>query len=421
MNFHEGVYPVSQILKIMGISTIHFNNVKNKYEVPKRNIMQILAAAFLLPTALALLIEFTEVASDDSEYSLSETKFWFDLYSGVCLHTISIAIHGVTVKKQCKILNNMIKIDNVLNAIGEETSYKNVFLYCCVGIFLAVLQFFVVLISDIYLMNNYYSILFMISCDLPVMTTGLIKLEFLLMHKIFLKLFRSINKVLKECKNLMKYKKLFKRDIARNSSFLLIKQENHYVQLPVVFENINSVRNSYLATWHFHLRQRNCSKENTHHSRNLQLICKTYQLLHLVFGVPLLIILFVALYTSIDELYYCYELISRRERDYLWNVYVSVQWTICQHIEVFLLIKSCHKIYDENRKVGYSINSVMIETTNEDVVYELKEFLLHLSHVDVRFTACKFFALNYELLLKMYGTIASYLVIMIQLDLARNV
>ncbi|XP_014231257.1 putative gustatory receptor 28b [Trichogramma pretiosum] len=75
------------------------------------------------------------------------------------------------------------------------------------------------------------------------------------------------------------------------------------------------------------------------------------------------------------------------------------------------------KIGEEFDQTGILVHRLIQKTLNKDVLTELNDFSLYLLHARTNFTAYGFFTLDGSLIISIFGSIATYLVILVQFQL----
>ncbi|KAK5648555.1 hypothetical protein RI129_003447 [Pyrocoelia pectoralis] len=69
----------------------------------------------------------------------------------------------------------------------------------------------------------------------------------------------------------------------------------------------------------------------------------------------------IAVHITLNELYYCYELVRDNPDNLILNGYISLQWAFCQQFEVFCLARWCKKISMEIYGTIVSYLVIMIQ------------------------------------------------------------
>uniref|UniRef100_A0A182WQX8 Uncharacterized protein n=1 Tax=Anopheles minimus TaxID=112268 RepID=A0A182WQX8_9DIPT len=170
---------------------------------------------------------------------------------------------------------------------------------------------------------------------------------------------------------------------------------------------INDVKNLYT---HLHLLSLNINK---------------------AYGAQLIFILMTLFVTLTTLLYYCTMKLFRMlwmgrwaSSDELmltfWNVLSTLSWACISTFRILRICNVCNSAKNEAQKIGSLIHGLGWETNCPDTKSMVRILSLQLQQQRIEFTAGGLFTIDHGLMFNIVGSLATYLLILIQFDIAQN-
>lgn len=170
----------------------------------------------------------------------------------------------------------------------------------------------------------------------------------------------------------------------------------------------------------FSVLSMNLEIKKSHYIRTLRRqhgeTCRLIEVLNECFGLLIVLILASSYIILSTQFYVIYEMSEGFvEVSFLYLFYILF-WIILHAGKIFLVVYSINGFIDEQRRTGYLISDVGVGSSNDDVTKQLKLFSDQLLHERTPPNALRIITLDLTLVGTMIGTLATYLIILIQFD-----
>ncbi|XP_066584849.1 putative gustatory receptor 94a [Prorops nasuta] len=96
--------------------------------------------------------------------------------------------------------------------------------------------------------------------------------------------------------------------------------------------------------------------------------------------------------------------------------FITLIWIVIFTIKVTVLSHVCDRVSTEAQKIGRIIQEIDYYSTNVEVREEVHQITMQMILNPVHLTACGFFRLNRSLISKFFGSICTYVFIIIQMS-----
>nr|QHN69202.1 gustatory receptor 4 [Sirex noctilio] len=136
------------------------------------------------------------------------------------------------------------------------------------------------------------------------------------------------------------------------------------------------------------------------------------------FGIQLLVNSTISLVITTGQLYESYlNFIDNRLN--VEQIMYNTLWTFFYVFRLIYVSHACNRTKNEARYTSSLLYKFSMKSKLQDLRNEVIHFSLQLIHENVTFTACGFFDIDFRMLCSIIGTVTTYLVILIQMDLSR--
>ncbi|GJQ82697.1 putative gustatory receptor [Trypoxylus dichotomus] len=151
-------------------------------------------------------------------------------------------------------------------------------------------------------------------------------------------------------------------------------------------------------------------------------LCDACRMMNIVFGVQLLYSVFVSL---VDILFHSYCLyVGLMKKRYFftgWTIVRGVIWIIDEFIEMYFLVYACVKTCTFANMTVVIVHELRTSIMRcIEIEKQIQMYSVQFLHQRLKFSALGFFAVEYSLLYSIASAVATYLVIVIQLDEGRT-
>ncbi|GLV40542.1 Gustatory receptor 2a [Carabus blaptoides fortunei] len=252
-------------------------------------------------------------------------------------------------------------IDAQLQQLGQKLEYKGTFWFTVVGVCVTFVELSVTLPSDYVFFLNDESVMFIICSYTPMILYGMIKLQFITFVYLLEKRYAFINKILMRLEQ--KVEPIGKDDgkIVRDISMFVLKEE--YLK-----EYVNIIKTTYYKMW------------------------KLTVWINRIYGLPILISIATTFSIVTKQYYLIYESLSKLAANYSSDqvapIYFAFQWSSIQIFEVLVFVHYCTKTQNEAQVTPKIIHNLQAKVDNRTIFAQI------------------------------LAAITTYLVVMIQYDLA---
>lgn len=194
MNIYEAISPMQQIGRYLGLNPMKENKRTKKVELCKKSMVW----SIIFGVSLSVLCYMAQYSFTPQDVEpLSEASSWFDIYSSIFIQIVTVIINCANIRKLTNFINAIGQLDNLVKTIGHEAPQKAVLKFCYLGIFCIFFEYFWITFPELgYFTKNHSEVLVMIISYLPLITNGIVKLQFVTFIYIIFLRFRCINRIL---------------------------------------------------------------------------------------------------------------------------------------------------------------------------------------------------------------------------------
>ncbi|NP_001137601.1 gustatory receptor isoform X1 [Tribolium castaneum] len=279
---------------------------------------------------------------DNDGESISLASGWLDLYLGITIQTLGIISNCINAKQITIFFDKIQRIDKQFGLLGYSINYRRISIFVNLAILGVFGEFVLVFVPDYVFFVENEPILYLIFSYCPIVTTGIIKIQFATCAHLILQRVNHVKKILE-----------------KETQTVAFPKDNHFLAL---LDIVHGVHNE---------------------------LCNLCQVANSIYGFQNFLFVLSTFSICITQFYYCYD--SGFNSDNLTDVYFTLQWAFLQILEILALAYLCDKVQLKIGEIKYSVNKLIFRSNDPKVTLEL----------------C--------------GMISTYLIIMIQLDLARTV
>ncbi|XP_055691169.1 gustatory receptor for bitter taste 66a-like [Lutzomyia longipalpis] len=150
--------------------------------------------------------------------------------------------------------------------------------------------------------------------------------------------------------------------------------------------------------------------------------CKLMKSLNSIYAIQMLIFVIIAFMNSMSQLFYLYVAIRESYRNEIkanWSIYIySLLYAYFQYMDLFFHAKSAKSAMKESRRTGRLLHKFPTVHVDGRLKKSVDIFSIQVVQNKLDITICGMFPLDYTLIASSLSSILSFLVIMIQFDLA---
>ncbi|XP_063922048.1 gustatory and pheromone receptor 32a-like [Zophobas morio] len=308
--------------------------------------------------------------------TVSDASGWLDLYSGTVTQTLGMIMNCINAKKLALFFNKIVRIDKQFDLLQKQIDHTQVHVFIRAAFGIVAAEFCITLIPEYFLFIKDESILYLFCSYFPILTTGLLKVQFTTCVYIILQRTKNVEVVLEGIEKSASMRKI-----------VVLKTSNDCFVSRV--ELLHGIQND---------------------------LCKLCQIINEIYGLQNFLIVLSTFAICITEIYFCYS--EGLNSENFASVYFSLQWAFLQLVEMILLAFFCDSVTTQFNSLKYVISRLQLNSKNEQLNFVLKVFSLHELHRRVQFMVCGLFAFDFGMIQMLCGMISTYLIIMIQLDIA---
>ncbi|XP_040156198.1 putative gustatory receptor 28b [Anopheles arabiensis] len=156
----------------------------------------------------------------------------------------------------------------------------------------------------------------------------------------------------------------------------------------------------------------------THHSA----LTKCIQNIVEFYNTPLALIMLYQFLIIISEIFYAYTSIVqdiKNDVDVPLGTYMSsILFAVFEAIQFYYIVSASSEITEEAEKTGVLLNEFLPTDPNPRVERCIESFAIELLHEDFKINNCGMYDVDYTLMFSMIATITSYLIMLVQFQLA---
>ncbi|XP_050071726.1 putative gustatory receptor 28b [Anopheles maculipalpis] len=187
-----------------------------------------------------------------------------------------------------------------------------------------------------------------------------------------------------------------------------------------IYLHLPHIRSSYYCDIKMHktitFEAINSIKQNHH------LVTTNVEIVIRIVSFPMACLLFVHFIIIISEIFYAYTSIVqdiKNEADVPLGTYMSsILFAIFEAIQFYYIVSASSEITEQAEKMGLLLNEYIPTGPNLRVERCIESFTIELLHQDFKINNCGMYNVDYTLMFSMIATITSYLIMLVQFQLA---
>ncbi|XP_023017758.2 uncharacterized protein [Leptinotarsa decemlineata] len=370
MELHHSLRPVYIFTKIFAHCQYKFDYQRRVY-IPDLWAI-VYSILFSLTTCLPFCFEHSFI--DDFGNVMAYTySFSFVLYFELIIVNVIIFMHLLNVKKTAGVFTKLEEIDEELaEIVGERIDSRPIFKF---SIF--VITFFVVdsIFRVIYEFKVFYNdaLYYCVSTFWNAILCDIFKVEFCVIMYVPLRRFRLLNSLFQGLK-------------MRGNGRVIVEKHVEYI------ETIHAIHNK---------------------------LCSICLDINDIFGIPTLLLFTHAVSSAVIQFYYTFLMRVHFSWKVAAQVFAILHWTIFRLGSLVIIALLYHCILKQVANMKRTIHNLLHRTQDQSVKAALEIFALHEMNRNLEFTVCGLFSVDFRMIQMAFATIATYVVLLIQLKVVK--
>lgn len=199
-NLNDSIKNLLIISKIFALLPIRRRKNSEKFTPCVYSLIYNVALAI---TSFFGFLYLTENNNYDDENTISEASGWLDLYMGTIIQTTGILLNCLNAKKIVVFFNKIDRIDRQFNLLSKHVDYQELYNFVNLAIGVVLVELCIIFVPEYFLIVENETVLYLLCSYCPILTTGIVKVQFAVFVFLIFQRFCYAEVVLEETERLL--------------------------------------------------------------------------------------------------------------------------------------------------------------------------------------------------------------------------